>query len=597
MRPARSLFSGRIIISLAIFLALSAHSFCTETEDPIRNGGGARPMGIGRAVTAALDDINAAYYNPAGLMGIRSAQFTGMYYTKVYGNYHYFVAAGATPTDYGVLGLGFISSGIGQIPVTLTGTDLAYAEYTDNLVFLTYADSLKKINPQLRNVFIGSNIKVFSKGTTGGLSYTASGLNADLGIKYIPYWWLSLGMNKQNVLGGNITWSSGEEEQYPSPLFAGVAVKSPTGQNTYSFDVEFPSYIYAPTLFHMGAESKVVDNFFLRAGLDQTHDSGTDRTMWNPSFGAGIVLKGIAIDYAFHPYYDDPGYSSHFVSLSFIGEYESGIKARAGTESKKTFGQNDIVDLTVKVPFEADNVTAHSPTQQDIPLRYDPLSGTWVGTWEVPQDFRSGVYNFKATILDLEGNFDSAQTNDIFIKESPTPETVSTPEMTEKEASKLITEYLIGETLDPQKLVTRSSMAKIISKAKDYIVPPNSSEVIAMFTDMTLDTPEAGYIAACFNYKVIIGYTDNTYRPEGEVKYVDLIVMMIESETIKEKRELMLKYMEKIKQGKHATFDDMLDAFAAAHYLDNKYGLITTGEITGGKRYNIKYTPAITAQQ
>ena len=234
-------YLNRLGFAFIICATLASTAFCVETEDPIRNGGGARPLGMGRAATAVLDDIDAAYYNPAGLVGIKSPQFMAMYYTKVYGNYHYFVSAGATNTPWGVMGAGFITSGTGQIPVTQTGSDVAYAEYSDNLFFLSYADSMQGIDPIFRNVYVGSNLKLFSKATAGGMDYSATGYNADLGFKYIPYNWLSVGLNKQNVFGGQLAWNTGEREDFPSPLFLGAAVKDDHTKAIYSFDGEFPS--------------------------------------------------------------------------------------------------------------------------------------------------------------------------------------------------------------------------------------------------------------------------------------------------------------------------------------------------------------------
>jgi hypothetical protein len=596
LSQVRSPYSSKLLL-IAILLLLSSPSFSIETTDPIRNGGGARALGMGRAVTAVLNDMNSAYFNPAGIVGMRSAQFTGMYYTKVYGNYHYFLSSGGAPTPYGVFGAGFISTGTGQFPITQNGTDLAYAEYADNLVFLSYGDAMNHISPNLNNVYYGLNLKYFSKGTSGAIAYSATGVNLDLGIKYLYSKQLSIGVNKQNIMGGQITWSSGDNEDYPSPLFVGVALKSEKGTETYSFDGEFPSSPFQPSLYHLGAAAQWDDYLMFRLGLEQAHDTNVNRVIWNPAVGVGIILKGITIDYTYHVFYEDPGYDSHFISLSYIGEYETSVKARAGEEGKIAYAENEEIPVSVRSPFEADTVTVVAPNQGDVVMSYDLGSNSWIGKWKVPQGFRSSTYNFQALVIDLEGRQDSVKTNDIFIKEGviintveviATPEGLITPEMTEKEADKRILEHLLGYAFVLQALPTRADMAKILSLSQDYTIPANSLEVISLFKDIDSATHEAEYISAVYVNKAIIGFTDKTFRPDKNVKYADLIAMMSDSEPLKENRQAMWTYLDKINKGKIANYDDMLDAFAASHYLDHKMYMITTGQITGGQPYIVK---------
>jgi hypothetical protein len=563
-------YLNKVAYVLFIWVIFNSVSFCVETEDPIRNGGGARPLGLGRAVTAVLDDINSAFYNPAGLVGLKSAQFMGMYYTKVYGNYHYFVSAGGTRMDWGVIGIGFISSGIGQVPITTAMGTTGYTDYTDNLLFVSYANSLRDVDPDLQNIFYGTNVKFFSKGTTGAIEHNGTGYNIDIGLKYIPVWWLAFGATKQNVFGESVlNWNTGPAEQFPSPLFLGVAVKNPAGLETYSFDTEFPSAPQEPALYHLGMEYPIEDYLVFRLGNDQIFDSGNDKTAWNPAIGLGFILKGITIDYTYHSYYEDAGDTAHFLSLSFNGGYESDIRATAGIDSKKTYLQREEVPVAVKVPFEASTVIAEAPNQEKVVLSYDFPSRTWVGKWYIPKDFRPEAYVFNVTVLDLQGKKETTITNDFHVQKKP-----EAPKIAERDAVIMLVEKHLERKLDLNALVKRKELAVIIAKAKAYELIPTPETLPKRFKDIDLTSKEAMYIEACYEKKAMSGYEDGTFRPENDFSLASLISMMSDSESDKDTRIRMWQYLKKTDKSKLASFNDIIDAVIASGYLKSQYNQV-----------------------
>lgn len=569
MRLEKLQYLNKLAYVLFIWIIFNSVSFGVETQDPIRNGGGARPLGLGRAVTAVIDDINSPFYNPAGLVGLKSAQFMGMYYTKVYGNYHYFVSAGATRMDWGVVGLGFVSSGIGQIPVTTTGLDTTYAEYSDNLIFASYANSLRDYDPDLQNIFVGANLKFFSKGTTGGLNYSTTGYNLDLGLKYIPYWWLAFGACKQNIFAGEMIWNSGLRETYPSPLFLGVAFKNEAAMETYSFDAEFPSAPLEPSLFHIGMEHPFEDYFHLRAGMDQVYDSGNEKVLWNPAIGVGFILKGITIDYTYHPYYEDPGNAAHFISLSFTGGYESDIRATAGTGDKRTYLEEEEVPVTVKVPFEASTVIAEAPDQENVVLSYDFPSRTWTGKWSIPKGFRPEAYVFNVSVLDLQGKREATVTNDFHVQQKP-----EAPKIAERDAAIMLLEKYLERKLDNNALIKRKELAVIIANAKEYPLIATPEAISKRYIDIDVNSKEAKYIEACFEKKAMSGYEDGTFRPENDLSLASLISIMSDSEGVKETRIQMWQYLAKTDKTKLAAFNDVVNAVIASRYLRSNYDIV-----------------------
>ncbi|MBT4485070.1 MAG: PorV/PorQ family protein [Candidatus Latescibacteria bacterium] len=70
-----------ILFSLAVFLIFSPAPVCADeyqswTGEFMRMGAGARAMGMGNAYTAVDGDIYSSYFNPAGLVSMKSRQMT-----------------------------------------------------------------------------------------------------------------------------------------------------------------------------------------------------------------------------------------------------------------------------------------------------------------------------------------------------------------------------------------------------------------------------------------------------------------------------------------------------------------------------------------
>ena len=74
----------------------------------LKIGQGARPVGMGEAFVAVADDLNAAFWNPAGLTEVERLEYLFTYSEWIASSV---VMSGATAmrTRYGVVGLSFIS--------------------------------------------------------------------------------------------------------------------------------------------------------------------------------------------------------------------------------------------------------------------------------------------------------------------------------------------------------------------------------------------------------------------------------------------------------------------------------------------------------
>lgn len=320
-----------IYLALIALLALGSPSRAAvigSTDDAMTIGGGARPIGMGRAFTAIAEDADAPFINPAGIAAIKGPQAMAMY-TNLMGEIYYNEFCVAVPTPNGTVGIGYITTGVNDIPTGSVPTD-----YYDSLLLLTYSVPLARFFDYGRNVFVGVNYKLFNRGYTGGVNQFASGMSADAGVLLVLSPNFSVGLCRQNFLpvslGGVLRLSGGVEESLASITKVGVAVKPAVlPKLLVALDTDLPMQTGRPVTSHFGVEWEENKYFAVRAGMDQSIDpASAAKTSWNPSFGTSVSFGGLRVDYAYHAYYNDPSLANTYVSLSYIGEPWFALKGR-----------------------------------------------------------------------------------------------------------------------------------------------------------------------------------------------------------------------------------------------------------------------------
>lgn len=320
-----SLIAGVLLIFESV---ASNAAIIGNTDDAMTIGGGARPIGMGKAFTAVVDDADAMMINPAGLGGLKGPRAMAMS-TNLIGDVYYNEFCGAVPSPYGTVGVGYITTGVSNIPTIPIPSD-----YYDSLLVFSYSVPLARFLNYGKNVFIGANYKLFNRGYTGGLTQTATGNSVDLGAKIILSPNLSVGINRQNILpvsmGGVIRISGGAEEYLASITKVGIAAKPiPLPKLLLAFDSDLPAQTGRPATAHFGAEWKENEYLTIRAGLDQNLDPATaTKTSWNWACGVSLGILGFRVDYAYHTYYNDPSLATSYISLSYIGEPWFALKGK-----------------------------------------------------------------------------------------------------------------------------------------------------------------------------------------------------------------------------------------------------------------------------
>ncbi|MDD4178676.1 MAG: hypothetical protein PHH14_01320 [Candidatus Margulisbacteria bacterium] len=320
---------GVLLLSSAVLATVVG-----ETDDPMVIGGGARPLGMGRAFAAVVEDADAPLINPAGGAGFHSPQVMTMF-TNLLGEVYYSEYCGAFPSNFGTFGFGYVATGVNQVLVP-GSSSIVYSDYHDNLLVFSYSTPLAAFFDYGQNIYVGLNAKYFNRGWTGGIYKTASGFSGDFGLKLIVSPYLSFGYNNQNFLpvdlGGVIKYESGAEEAISSIHKAGVAIRPMqlNGKLLIAADLDLPASSSRPITGHLGLEWKLTPNLMVRTGLDQSVDASTaSLTSWNPTFGLSLASAGFRLDYAFHPYSNNANLATSYLSLSYQWAPWSALKGEA----------------------------------------------------------------------------------------------------------------------------------------------------------------------------------------------------------------------------------------------------------------------------
>ena len=292
-------------------------------------GVGGRPLGMGGAYVALVNDVTAGYWNPALLSKLNYPQISLMHDARFSNlvNYDY----GSVGIPFGKnasLGISIIRMGIDDIPDTrnalisngsgelrLDDDKITRFSTTDYALFLTYS---KKHNDKLS---YGANLKILRRNIAEA---SAWGLGFDVGVAYNPFSRLLLGMNLQDITTTYISWTTGKNElitptakigsAYIIDFFKGILTPA------VDFDVRFENrqssanaYI-GPVSFdmHAGLEYTFQNLFSIRAGYNE---------LGNLTLGAGVKLPKLNIDYSFVKFDNEEALgNTHRISLVFTLE-------------------------------------------------------------------------------------------------------------------------------------------------------------------------------------------------------------------------------------------------------------------------------------
>ena len=164
-----------IIIFVILMVSWLLFADNNHAASYMRMGTDAKAMGMGGAVTASIDNINAAYWNPANLNLLNTYEFaTTMNDLGLDRDLNYFALG--QKFDFGVLALSLMSAGVNDIEgYDVNNQFTGDFDSSENNIALSYANSFKAVDAGITLKYYLSTID----------EDTETGFGMDLGFGYM----------------------------------------------------------------------------------------------------------------------------------------------------------------------------------------------------------------------------------------------------------------------------------------------------------------------------------------------------------------------------------------------------------------------------
>ncbi len=330
----------KALLLLATVCAAAFSAFGQATAPKYSNeflsiGVGARAMGMGNSQVAIAQDVTAGYWNPAGLVHLRSPFEVSLQHAEYF--------AGIAAYDYGgfaaridsvsALSVSLIRFAVDDIPDTRFLYNNGVIDYSrirkfsasDNALLVSYA----RKSLWLEGLHMGASFKIIHRNV--GTFANSWGFGLDAGAQYQRKGWM-LGLVLRDVTGTFNAWSHNTTEMAPIAEISGSEIPENSIEVTLpklkfgvarqfrlpadlgllvSTDLDFTfdgqrNVLVGSRLAsidpNMGLELDYKRIVFLRGGItniQQVQDfDQKSRTSMQPNFGLGVRIKNFYIDYA-----------------------------------------------------------------------------------------------------------------------------------------------------------------------------------------------------------------------------------------------------------------------------------------------------------
>lgn len=318
-------------------------------------GVGARSLAMSNSVVSNVSDGTAAYWNPAGLLNVTDKYEISLMHSEYFAGIANFDFAGiAIPVDtLSHLSFSVIRFGIDDIPDTRFLYDANGAINYDNIRFFSAADYAfifsyaRKLN-LLGGIRVGGNFKVVHRSV--GEFANAWGFGLDVGAqKTIGSW--DFGVMLRDITGTFNAWSHNTEMVEDVYALTGNvipvstlevtlprAIIGATRKFTFGQKVGLLASVDLEMTFDgkrnvaiktdlisvspvIGLEADYAKLAFLRLGagkFQQVKDFQNQMTTsWQPTFGLGVKIKALRVDYAMTDFSDSAeALYSHVFSIA-----------------------------------------------------------------------------------------------------------------------------------------------------------------------------------------------------------------------------------------------------------------------------------------
>lgn len=326
-----------ILIILFITSHISGQTARKYSNEFMNIGVDAAALGMSSAVTAHSADVNAGYWNPAGLINLEDNQLALMHssYFANIANYDY--AAYAMPLDReSVVGISLIRFAVDDILDTTQLIDdqgninydrISLFSTADYGLTFSYARSLP-----VQGLNVGVNAKVIRR-VIGNFA-SSWGFGFDLGVQFESDNDWKFGIMARDITTTFNAWSidetefakiqnaiEGQNQELPETTEITIPKLQLGVSKLIDFNYDYTlltsvnlnmrftetndiiSSSFASINPALGFEFGYIDMVFLRAGMGnfqkELQIDNTENLSFQPSFGVGFKYNGIQVDYAF----------------------------------------------------------------------------------------------------------------------------------------------------------------------------------------------------------------------------------------------------------------------------------------------------------
>ncbi len=311
----------------------------TASSAFLKIGSGARPAAMGGAFAGVADDVNALYWNPAGIARLQNREMTFSHNIWLEDTSYEYLGV-VQPLDNYVMGAGVSYFNIG----TMDGWDVNNAP-TGNFSARSIAFALSVGRVMNDKLSLGLTLKTVHEKIE---TESASAFAADAGGMYKLGDDSSIAFVVQN-LGTGVKFVK-ESAGLPVNIKIGGAHR--LLQNNLILSLDFNKYSDTGFRGDFGAEYRLAETLALRLGYNSGNDMGSGLTA-----GFGFRISSLNVDYAFVPY-GDLG-NAHRFSLS----YNFNVNAPQ---------QPRVVEVRVKQAVKADMEPIKPPAPQAVKAGVKP---------------------------------------------------------------------------------------------------------------------------------------------------------------------------------------------------------------------------------